>query len=94
MSLFVTQRGDGAHHFVALHGWGADHRAFASVVRRTPGDVTLHLVDQPGCGQSGDPAEWTVHGLAEPIARYVESLPAERVTIVGACRSVSENGWP
>ncbi len=85
MSLFVTTRGSGAHHFVALHGWGADHRAFAPVVRRMPADVTLHLIDQPGCGESLPPDVWTVDGIAEPIVRYIDSLPAERITIAGAC---------
>ncbi len=85
MTLFATTRGSGAHHFVALHGWGADHRAFAPLLRRVPADVTLHLIDQPGCGASAPPVAWTTEAIAAPIAEYVAALPAERVTIVGAC---------
>lgn len=85
MTLHAITRGTGPHHFIALHGWGADHRAFAPILRRVPEDVTLHAIDQPGCGASAPPTVWTTEAIAAPIVDYIRALPTDRVTIVGAC---------
>ena len=54
--MHVEQYGVGRRTFVAIHGWGGDHREFAPLAARLPEDVRLLSVDLPGYGNSPKPA--------------------------------------
>ncbi|MEO6967253.1 MAG: pimeloyl-ACP methyl ester esterase BioH [Rhodanobacteraceae bacterium] len=52
--LFIETRGRGDTHLVLLHGWAMHGGAFAPLADALAGRCTLHLVDLPGHGRSGD----------------------------------------
>lgn len=83
--MFRTCDGEGRRVFLGLHGWGGDHRTFAPLVPFLPADARLYRVDLPGYGRSKPPARWDLESLVAEIVAEVDSIPEERLTIIGNC---------
>jgi pimeloyl-ACP methyl ester carboxylesterase len=80
--LFLKKYGCGEQHYLGLHGWSGSHRTFDPLLKYLPSDVSLHVVDLPGCGSS--PATpWTIEAFDRAISRVICSLAP--VTIIGQC---------
>lgn len=83
--MFVERYGAGGEAYFALHGWGADHRAFAPLAPHVPAGASLYAADLPGCGRSKAPRPLTVDAVVgEVVARAAEFAPGG-VTLVGLC---------
>jgi pimeloyl-ACP methyl ester carboxylesterase len=86
--VFVERHGTGARAFLALHGWGADRRAFAPLAAHVASDTwdaSLYAADLPGCGSSTRPREWSVEAIVGEVSETIRALDASRVTLVGHC---------
>jgi pimeloyl-ACP methyl ester carboxylesterase len=82
--MFISRHGKGPRTFLGLHGWSGDHRTFAPLLTALPEDATFYALDLPGCGQSPDPARWTLNEISSSIAEVARSIPAP-FTLVGNC---------
>jgi pimeloyl-ACP methyl ester carboxylesterase len=60
---------------LAVHGSGADHAAWDSVVPLLADSFTVYAMDRRGRGASGDAAEYTIELEFEDTAAAVEALP-------------------
>lgn len=83
--MFVNRYGAGPENYFALHGWGADHTAFAPLAAHLPAGATLHAADLPGCGRSPAPREWGVEEIVEEIVDSIRATGVDGVTLVGNC---------
>jgi pimeloyl-ACP methyl ester carboxylesterase len=83
--VFVERYGTGAEVYFALHGWAADHTAFAPLAPYVPPRASLYAADLPGCGRSPAPREWSVAAITDEVAAAVMELDARDVTLVGNC---------
>lgn len=69
---------------VMVHGLGVSSRYFAPFARLLARDLRLHLVDLPGFGRSGDPAETLdVPGMARGLASWMDAEGMPRASLVG-----------
>lgn len=87
--MYVERHGAGPRAFLALHGWGADRRAFAPLAARVPGGASLFCADLPGCGRSPAPRAWTLGAVTDEVVGAAERVLAETngeaLTFVGNC---------
>lgn len=83
--MFVERHGEGAEAYLALHGWGADRRAFAPLAPHVPACASLYAADLPGCGRSPAPSHLTAEAVAGEVCARVEELAPAGVTLVGLC---------
>ncbi len=60
---------------LAVHGAGADHAAWDSVVPLLSDSFTVYAMDRRGRGASGDGAEYAIEREFEDVAAAVDSLP-------------------
>lgn len=79
--MFIERIGNGARHYLGVHGWSGDHRTFLPLVKNMPPDVTFWCVDLPGCGRSAPPVEWTLSTIVNELAA---AIPGP-VTVIGNC---------
>ncbi len=82
--MHVERYGEGAQHFLAVHGWSGDHRTFEPLVRDLPAGVSFHAVDLPGCGRSPAPLAWTLDAVTDELAEEIRAV-GDKVTLVGNC---------
>lgn len=70
---------------VLLHGWGADHTAFASTVKSLKNHGLGCLsIDFPCFGQSGQaPSDWGIYDFAGVVDELITSLGLKKVVLVG-----------
>ena len=72
--------------YIALHGWGADHRTFDPLKPLVPENASVILPDLPGYGQSDPPKEWTIDCVTEETAEIINITDIPRpIVIVGNC---------
>lgn len=83
--MFVKRYGSGPCAYLSLHGWSGTHRSFEPLVRYMPASASLYCADLPGCGKSPAPATWTLAGVTAEIVRSLDTIDAERLTLVGNC---------
>ena len=85
--MYVERYGTGRQTYLALHGWGADHTAFAPLVLHVPACAALYAADLPGCGRSPAPCEWTLAAVADEVSACVSALAGagDEVTLIGNC---------
>jgi pimeloyl-ACP methyl ester carboxylesterase len=81
--IFGESYGTGTPFVLALHGWGRDHRDFATTLTRPEPAVPSIAVDLPGFG--GTPAPEMVWGSREYAEALVPVLAemADQVIVVG-----------
>lgn len=60
---------------LAVHGSGADHRAWDSVAPLLADSFTVYAMDRRGRGASGDAIEYTVEREFEDVESAVDALP-------------------
>lgn len=66
-----------------LHGWGCDGSIFASFEKELSRHASLLIVDFPGHGKSGEPAEpWGVPEYAEQIFALLQTLRIPKAHII------------
>ena len=65
--------GEGNCHLVLLHGWGLNAQVWDCITPELSAHFTLHLVDLPGYGRSG---EWGAMTLEDLIRVYPQSEAA------------------
>jgi pimeloyl-[acyl-carrier protein] methyl ester esterase len=68
MALSVTIRGEGTP-VVLLHGWGAHAPVWDGLAPALAHRFQVHAADLPGYGDSPPCAPYTLHGIAEALAR-------------------------
>ena len=83
--MFVERYGDGEEVYFALHGWGADHRAFAPLAPHVPAGASFYAADLPGCGRSKAPRPLTVEAVVGEVVAWAEEFAPGGVTVVGLC---------
>lgn len=83
--MFVERYGGGPEAYLALHGWGADHRAFAPLAPHVPAGASLYAADLPGCGRSPAPTSLTTDAVAGEVVARAEEFGPGGVTLVGLC---------
>ena len=82
----VAVYGEGPVAYLALHGWGADHRTFAPLEPFLPPDIQLICPNFPGCGGVAPPREWTIDCVIEETARTLkEQTLVDPPVIIGCC---------
>ncbi|NII98204.1 alpha/beta fold hydrolase [Corynebacterium glutamicum] len=78
-------KGSGPHHVVVLNGWfghAAGWGAFADYLDL--GNYTWHFWDYRGYGNRKDDAgEFTLEEISADIVAYIDSIEAEKVSILG-----------
>jgi len=77
----IRRIGEGASHYVFLHGSPSDSSVWESVVQLAPSDATCWLVDLPDHGRALDASDDALE-LERDVAKHVSQL-AERVTLAG-----------
>ena len=77
--------GSGPSLYVLHGGPMNDHRTFGDYLNPIANYRTLHLLDQRGCGDSGDapPAGYTLERLAEDIEDTRAGLNHEKIDLLG-----------
>lgn len=60
---------------LAVHGAGADHTAWDSVVPLLAGSFTVYAMDRRGRGASGDAAAYAIEREFEDVGSAVDALP-------------------
>ncbi len=78
MALFVETMGKGPH-LALLHGWGLNGAVWQHLAFELAEHHTLHLVDLPGHGLSGDIAANTLDAMTDAVAAV---LP-EKTNVLG-----------
>ena len=82
--MHFERYGTGPRTFLALHGWGSDHRTFAPIVADLPADASVFAPDLPGQGQSAPPALWTLDAIQRELEEFIQRIP-QPVTLIGNC---------
>ncbi len=78
--------GVGSIPYLGLHGWGADHSAFAPLEPFLPPDIQMICPDFPGCGGLPPPGEWTIDCVIEETAQILHQRSIENPpVIIGSC---------
>ncbi len=67
MSIAIETSGSGPH-LALLHGWGLNGAVWDSVAETFALDHTLHRVDLPGHGRSGDTKSTTLDAMTDAVA--------------------------
>jgi pimeloyl-ACP methyl ester carboxylesterase len=82
--LRYTDRGEGAHTIVLVHGWKGSHRMWDPAVYRLMRGFRVIAFDNRGMGESDKPAGPYDFGvLAADLGFVLETLGARDVTLVG-----------
>ncbi len=81
-TLIAYERSGIGPALVLVHGTGADHTRWASVLPMLKQKFTVYAVDRRGRGQSGDFAAYSIEREYEDIAAVVDSIP-EPVNLLG-----------
>ncbi len=82
--LRFTDRGEGEHTIVLVHGWKGSHRMWDPAVYRLMREFRVIAFDNRGMGESdkpGGPYDFAV--LADDLGFVLETLEAGDVTLVG-----------
>jgi non-heme chloroperoxidase len=82
--LRYTDRGEGEHTVVLVHGWKGSHRMWDPAVYRLMREFRVIAFDNRGMGESdkpGGPYDFAV--LADDLGFVLETLAADDVTLVG-----------
>ena len=83
--MHIEAYGRGERTFLAIHGWGGDHREFAPLAARLPGDARLLSVDLPGYGRSPKPPRWDLAEIVTQIVGEADARGLVGATLVGFC---------
>lgn len=83
--MHVERYGTGSEVYLALHGWGGDHRTFAPIAARAPSSASLYSADLPGCGGSAAPRDWEPASIVDEIISAIEKIGSKRLTLIGNC---------
>jgi pimeloyl-ACP methyl ester carboxylesterase len=83
--MYVEQYGNGPRTFLAFHGWGGDHREFAPLAAKLPGDARLFSADLPGYGESPKPPHWDMKEIVREIVGAMDERRLNPVTLIGFC---------
>lgn len=79
----VKRLGEG-EPIVFLHGGpGSDHRFFLPHMEGLAADYELIFYDQNGCGQSGEPEEYSMQGEVETLEQLRIQLGLQKINIMG-----------
>jgi non-heme chloroperoxidase len=82
--LRYTDRGEGEHTIVLVHGWKGSHRMWDPAVYRLTREFRVIAFDNRGMGESDKPAGRYDFGvLAGDLGFVLEALGADGVTLVG-----------
>lgn len=83
--IHYAEHGDpGGEAVVFLHGWPDSWFSFSRVVPRMRQQYCCFVLDQRGFGDSERPAHgYGIHDLAADAVAFLDSVSAERATIVG-----------
>ena len=82
--LRVTDRGDGDHAIVLVHGWKMSHRVFDHAILRLARDHRVVAFDLRGMGESDKPdGRYDFDELAGDLGFVIGELGLENVTLVG-----------
>ena len=82
--LRYTDRGEGVHTIVLVHGWKGSHRMWDPAVYRLMRGFRVIAFDNRGMGESDKPAGPYDFGvLAADLEFVLETLRADNVTLVG-----------
>ena len=68
--------GEGHCHLVLLHGWGLNAQVWDCITPELSAHFTLHLVDLPGYGRSGEWGAMTLEAMAEKV---LENAPERAI---------------
>lgn len=68
--------GEGNCHLVLLHGWGLNAQVWDCITPELSAHFTLHLVDLPGYGRSGECGAMTLEAMAEKV---LENAPERAI---------------
>lgn len=68
--------GEGNCHLVLLHGWGLNAQVWDCITPELSAHFTLHLVDLPGYGRSGEWGAMTLETMAEKV---LENAPERAI---------------
>ena len=68
--------GEGDCHLVLLHGWGLNAQVWDCITPELGAHFTLHLVDLPGYGRSGEWGAMTLEAMAEKV---LENAPERAI---------------
>jgi pimeloyl-ACP methyl ester carboxylesterase len=83
LELFVEERGDGPVVLLA-HGMWCDGGMFADLARELASDHRVLVPDLRGHGRSSVPsAQWSIGDLSDDLARLLDRLRIDRVTLLG-----------
>ncbi|WP_223879017.1 pimeloyl-ACP methyl ester esterase BioH [Chitinimonas arctica] len=66
MSLYIETQGQG-EDLVLIHGWGIHGAVWQRVAEHLADSHCVHIVDLPGCGDSGTITPYTLAGLAAAL---------------------------
>ncbi len=82
--LRYTDRGEGEHTIVLVHGWKGSHRMWDPAVYRLMREFRVIAFDNRGMGESDKPGGRYDFGvLADDLGFVLETLDADDVTLVG-----------
>ncbi len=85
-SLLITYEDTGSHKekvILCLHGWGDDHRTFATIGKALQSSYRVISVDLPGFGVSQAPDDvWGLEEYASFIADFLKKLQIRELTAV------------
>lgn len=65
--IWWETKGEGDRHLVLLHGWGLNAQVWDCIVPQLRSQFTLHLVDLPGYGRSGDFPAMSLQEMAQTV---------------------------
>ncbi|WP_347290400.1 pimeloyl-ACP methyl ester esterase BioH [Kluyvera georgiana] len=68
--------GEGNCHLVLLHGWGLNAQVWDCITPELSAHFTLHLVDLPGYGRSGEWGAMTLEAMADKV---LENAPERAI---------------
>lgn len=68
---------------VLLHGGSGDWRHFGANLPRLAAETAVVALDLPGFGRSSDAEGPDLAGIADPVARLLQSLPWRDITLIG-----------
>ena len=82
--LRYTDRGEGEHTIVLVHGWKGSHRMWDPAVYRLMREFRVIAFDNRGMGESDKPGgRYDFSVLADDLAFVLEALSTTDVTLVG-----------
>lgn len=83
--MHIEEHGVGPRVFLAIHGWGGDHRDFAPLAARLPPDARLLSVDLPGYGRSPAPPPWDLESIVRELTSDLAARDLSDITLIGFC---------